>query len=124
MICLDTGILIEILKGNPEIKLKLQEYTDEEELAATSISEYELLKYNDEIKRSAATLLLDNLKIYDFDRAAAVKSSEIFNKLRQNGRLINEADILIAGIVLSKKGILITKDKDFKEIGSEHILVL
>ena len=88
------------------------------------LPEYELYKHKSELKRETAILMLDDMEVYDFDREAAKEASAIFNSLRAKGKLINENDILIAAIALSRNEVLITSDKDFKEIDSSKIIVV
>jgi tRNA(fMet)-specific endonuclease VapC len=124
MVCLDTSVIIDLLDGNARVKAAVDRYLQNAQAAATSITEYELCKHKNELKRETAILMLDDMEIYNFDREAAKEASNIFNTLRAKGRLINENDILIAAIALSRNEILITSDKDFNEIGNSKIIVV
>jgi len=119
MVCLDTSILIDYLKGDDKIVKLVISLAKEEKLATTVITEYELLKHHDKIKKEAAQELLSNLKIYSLDREAITESLRVYHSLRDKGKLINENDIFIAGIVLSENELLITRDSDFSKIGEE-----
>jgi len=44
--------------------------------------------------------------------------------LAQKGRMINELDLIIAGIALANNETLITKDRDFLNFESEKIIVI
>ena len=55
---------------------------------------------------------------------AAKQAAEIFNRLKEKGKLINENDMLIAAIAMANKETLITGDKDFGEIGDDGIIVI
>lgn len=117
MVCLDTSILIDYLKGDTGIVALIASYAKEEKLSTTAISEYELLRHPDKLKRELAQELLSSMKIYYFDRDAASESSKIYRTLKAEGNKINENDILIAGIVLSNNELLITRDDGFRHIG-------
>ena len=54
-------------------------------------------------------ILLDTQSIFD-------KAAEIYANLRKKGRLIEDADILIASIAKTKKLILVTNDTDFQRV--------
>ncbi|WP_375379271.1 PIN domain-containing protein [Ferroplasma sp.] len=58
------------------------------------------------------------------DRNSALRSAEIFKMLRSSGNLINENDILIAGIALQNNNKFITLDSDFSKINDSNINVL
>lgn len=124
MVCLDTSVIIDLLDGNVKVKAVVDRYLQNAQATTTSITEYELYKHKNELKRETAILMLDDMEIYNFDREAAKEASTIFNTLRDKGRLINENDILIAAIALSRNEVLITSDKDFNEIGSNKIVVV
>jgi tRNA(fMet)-specific endonuclease VapC len=116
MVCLDTSVLIDYLKGDKGIINLVKSYAEEDTIATTAVTEYELLKHRDEIKRGLAQELLSSIEIYAFDRKAAEESSKIYRDLRMQGKEINENDILIAGIALSNNEFLVTRDADFSNI--------
>ncbi len=124
MVCLDTSVIMDLLDGNPKVKAVVDRYLENAQATTTAITEYELYKHKSELKRETAILMLDDMEVYDFDREAAKEASAIFNSLRAKGKLINENDILIAAIALSRNEVLITSDKDFKEIDSSKIIVV
>lgn len=117
MVCLDTGILIDYLKGDSGIVELVKSFAEKETISTTTITEYELLRHQDKIKRDLANEFLSSIKIYYFDREAAQESSRIYYNLRSKGTLINENDILIAGISFANKELLITRDNDFNAVG-------
>ncbi|GBD04418.1 hypothetical protein HRbin19_01733 [bacterium HR19] len=53
--------------------------------------------------------LLDSKDIFD-------KSAQIYADLKKKGKLIKDADILIASTVISKNSILVSNDTDFSKI--------
>ena len=67
---------------------------------------------------------IENITVLYPDNTSAARSAEIFRKLRSSGDLINENDILIAGIALKNNNKFITLDSDFNKIKDEDIDVL
>lgn len=124
MVCLDTSILIDYLNGNEGIIRIVKSYLEREKLSTTSITEYELLKHPDETKREEAQEFLLTIKVYNLDQEAAKKSSQIYRDLKMRGKPINENDILIAGIAMTNKESILTRDPDFKHIEESNRIIV
>lgn len=124
MVCLDTNILIAFLRGNKKIIKLIKEYSLNEEVCSTTITEYELRKYHSIMNEVPELSVLENITLYPFDRVAARRASEIFEALKEKGKMINENDILIAAIALAKNEILLTGDRDFNNIASGRIIII
>ena len=60
---------------------------------------------------------LDQFKVYGFTSKTAELCAEIYSKLRENGSLINELDIIILGICAEKNQSIILSGKDFPDAG-------
>ena len=123
MIVIDTNVVIEYLKGNEIIIQTVNEYSKNYSIGITYISEYELLKYSDK-KNKVLEEFIKNITVLYPDNTSAARSAEIFIKLRSSGDLINENDILIAGIALKNNNKFITLDSDFNKIKDENIDIL
>jgi tRNA(fMet)-specific endonuclease VapC len=123
MIILDTSIVIEYLKGNDKIIEVVNKYSRDSTTGITYISLYELLKYSNK-QKSALNELIGTIKVVYPDETSASRSAEIFRKLKNSGNLINENDILIAGIALKNDNKFITLDSDFSMIKNTNIIVL
>ncbi|WP_276930012.1 PIN domain-containing protein [Ferroplasma acidiphilum] len=123
MIVIDTNVVIEYLKGNEIIIQTVNEYSKNYGIGITYISEYELLKYSDK-KNKVLEEFIKNITVLYPDNTSAARSAEIFIKLRSSGDLINENDILIAGIALKNNNKFITLDSDFNKIKDENIDIL
>jgi len=119
---LDTNIITEILKGNQKVLEKVKTATLEgQKIVINAISYYEIKRGLLTVKATAqlekfmllcrkfGLVLLDTEDI--FDRAA-----EIYKNLRKRGELIEDADILIASVVIVKNFVLVSADADFKRI--------
>jgi predicted nucleic acid-binding protein len=127
MIILDTTACIDYLNGNKEIKSLLSK--QEDLIHITSITVYEiniglertkrkisLKRYNELYK--VWTEFISGMEIFALGFKEAEKAAETFDKLESKGKIIDDNDILIVGIMLSN-GInkIITKNtKRFKEI--------
>ena len=123
MIIIDTNVVIEYLKRNEIIIQTVNEYSKNHGIGITYISEYELLKYSDK-KNKVLEEFIENITVLYPDNTSAARSAEIFRKLRSSGDLINENDILIAGIALKNNNKFITLDSDFNKIMDEDIDIL
>jgi len=119
---LDTNIITAILKGNERIKQKEERVILEgKKIFINGISYYEIkrgllaIKATDKLSkfellcRKFGLVLLDTLDIFD-------RASEIYADLRQRGKLIEDADILIASMVHYRNFILVSDDTDFNRI--------
>jgi predicted nucleic acid-binding protein len=124
VVCLDTSIIIDYLNGEKKIIELVDSYRLKEKISTTTITEFELLKHKDKIKRSLAEEILDSLQVYSFNRPSALEASKIFEKLRDLGKMINENDILIAAIAIANNELLITRDEKFNYINDERIFVI
>lgn len=112
--CLDTDILIEFFRGNEKIASKVSSLADDDGIALTWLSFYEFFKgiyisgkFEEEsfLKNLLATcLILES----SFDSSKL--GGEIYASLKKEGKLINDADILIASIVKANQATLVTNN--------------
>lgn len=116
---LDTSIIIELLINNYSIQEKLEKIG--ERTATTSISKYELLKAP---RDNGATTLIEHMNIYDFNATSSEIAARLYKELSKKGKLINEFDILIASVAISRDELLVTADHDFKNIDGLKVVVL
>jgi tRNA(fMet)-specific endonuclease VapC len=118
---LDTSVIIDFLAGDQKTVALVKQILDKEELKTTTITEYELLRHRTKIKRQAATRFLSGVIVYPFDRDAAKHAARLFEELQDAGKMINENDLLIAGISLSHDEVLLTRDQKLASIGKDKI---
>ncbi len=123
MIIFDTNVIIEYLKGNKQIIEIINECKSKNDMGITFITEYELLKYITKNKEIIYDFL-NNVTIIQLDNDSIIFSAEIFNELKNEGKMINENDILIAGMSLKSNNVLITMDSDFKNIDNKNIKII
>ncbi|MCP8307927.1 MAG: type II toxin-antitoxin system VapC family toxin [archaeon] len=122
MVCLDTDILVSLIKGDPKAVSFIKALERKgEELRSTVITAYELLKGAVISVKSDANVrivkgLLSNITILELDSPSAELASTIYQKLRRKGEIVGEFDILIAAISIKRGEELISNDKDFLKI--------
>ncbi|KOR38272.1 twitching motility protein PilT [Planktothricoides sp. SR001] len=119
---LDTNIVSAFLKQNPEIGLKIRELRYQGQFIGISgITYYEiqrgLLRTNatkklalfEQFCQDYPILFLDDLRIFQ-------KASEIDADLTRQGRIIQDADILIAATAIAHGLILVSHDSDLTRV--------
>ena len=121
MTFLDTSVIIDFLAGDQKIVAIVKEIFNKEDIKTTTITEYELLRHKTKIKKQAAERFLSGAVVCSFDREAAKKAAELFQELRDAGRMVNENDLLIAGIALAHDEVLLTGDQKLGRIGKDKI---
>ena len=124
MTFLDTSVIIDFLTGDEKIVSLMKELIAKDQIKTTAITEYELLKHTNILKRNAAEKFLAAVTVCPLDRASARKAASIYEKLRETGKIINENDVLIAGISLTSNELLLTRDKKFAAIEEENIRIV
>jgi tRNA(fMet)-specific endonuclease VapC len=124
VVCLDTSVIIDFLNGEKKITELINSYALREIISVTTITEYELLKHKDKIKREIAEGVINSMQLYNFDRKSAAEAARIFERLNSIGKMINQNDIFIAGIALANNELLITRDEKFNYINNERIIVV
>jgi len=124
MTFLDTSVIIDFLAGDEKIVALIKELSGKGEIKTTTITEYELLKHKTELKRQVAENFLAVITVCSFDRAAAEKAALLFEKLSKTGKMINENDLLIAGISLANGEVLLTRDQKFGAIDDANMKIV
>lgn len=124
MTLLDTSVIIDFLAGDQKIVALIQEIIRREDVKTTTITEYELLRHKTKIRKQAAERFLSGVTVYSFDRAAAQRAALLFEELRDSGKMINENDLLIAGISLANDELLLTRDKKFGNLDNVNIKIV
>jgi len=120
---LDSSAIIKAFK-HTELAEKIAKITGDAPLITTSICKQELLSVKGEKDQFVIRNVLDNMLILEHTSEAAEHGAEIYHELRKKGTLINNFDILIAGICKANNAHLITFDKDFAKIKDLQVTVL
>jgi predicted nucleic acid-binding protein len=116
LVIFDTNLLIDALRGEKKAIDSIESYRDKESAAITVLNKYELLRGRKFLEQHTIDKLIDNLNLYGLENGGIEASVEIYRALKTKGRLIDELDIIIAGITVANNEKLVTSDKDFKEI--------
>ncbi len=126
MIILDTSACIDYLNGNNALKKVISE--QENLIHLTSITIYEVSIGLERTRRRVSEErykelyktwmeFISGMEIFSLGFKEAEKAAEIYDVLKSKGKMIDDNDILIAGIMLSN-GIkkIITKNVKYFEI--------
>ena len=125
MIFLDTNIISYYFNGNEKIIEKLLESVDNDEnICITAINIYEILKgfkwRNNKNKERQFKDFLEHIDVFSIDDGVIELAADIYADLREKGKTVSDADILIAAIVIKNNGILVSNNtkhyKDIKEL--------
>ncbi len=116
LVIFDTNLLIDALSGEQKATDAIESYKGKESAGITILSKYELLRGKKFLEQHTLDRLFDNLNLYGLGNDEVEISAEIYKALKTKGRLIDEFDVLIAGITIANNEKLVTNDKDFKEI--------
>jgi predicted nucleic acid-binding protein len=116
MKCLDTDLLIAILRGKKEAYNKVTEIDEGGKGATTAINVFEIFFGAHKSERSVenvheASKLLNRLDVISLDSASSQRAAEISAKLAVKGETIDYRDAMIAGIAIENDLVLITRNK-------------
>ena len=121
MYCLDSDIMIQVIRGDKELKKKIDPI-EPENVYFTTVTLCELFKgaYKSKKKEESVQFLYEILKNYKV-LSLNIRSSEIFgmdfSKLEKIGKPTQILDLMIASITKANNLILITRNKkDFENI--------
>ena len=120
MTLVDTSIIIDFIAGNEKTVSSIQALLAEGEIKTTSITEYELLRHKSKLKRQLAEDFLSELTIYPFDEGAAREAAMLFIELQTKGKMLNQNDLLIAGIAMAHGEVLLTRDQKLANINKNN----
>ena len=116
MKCLDTDLLIAILRGKREAQDKVAELDEEGKHATTSVNTFEIFFGAHRSARKSQNMkealkLLERLEIIPFDLSSSQRAGEISANLVAKGEIIDYRDAMIAGIAIENDLTLVTRNK-------------
>ena len=119
MYCLDTNVIIDILRGDESIKLKVANLSNQGGIFLTPITLCELYKgaycfYDKEQKIKDVDNFVSFFQILELDESSCREFGNLYAELKKKGLTINDFDLMIASIVKVNNLILITRDKHFR----------
>lgn len=114
--CLDTDLLIAILRGKQEAYNAALQIEKEAKAATTAINAYEIYfgAHRSQLKSQnvkEVDSLFQKLEVIPLELSSAKKAAEITSKLAAKGQLINYRDTLIAAIATVNNLTLVTRNK-------------
>jgi tRNA(fMet)-specific endonuclease VapC len=124
MVIMDTSVMIDVSRKKKYAIELIASYQEKEQIATTIITQYEMLRGTPEPYVNYITELLNRFVILEFGTDALSETVKIYKKLKEKGTLINELDIIIAGIAATNNQTLITKDNDFQNLENNKIIIL
>jgi len=120
--CLDTDLLVAILRGKQQAAKAVQEIDQEGRAATTAINAFELYYGANKSQQKDQNLketkkLLSKLEILPLDHQAAQRAAEIAVQLAQRGQPIDYRDAMIAAVAIQNDAVLLTRNtQHFKRI--------
>lgn len=119
---LDTDMLMPLFKGMSKVTERTQQHRDlYGYLNITIITYYEVMKGHQYVGAHERQKIFDEFcrlnNVIVLDQSVCKQSAQIYTDLRRRGKLIPDADILIAGIALAGGYTLVTQNvKHFQHI--------
>ncbi len=121
MVCLDSSVVIDILRGKEsveEIEKKFDSSNEEVFIPSPVIIEIirgiylkDSIKNIKENEKDKISEFLSSFGVLDLDKESAIKTGEIEAELTNRGDLIDIEDIMIAAIAIKNEETLLTKNK-------------
>ena len=125
MRCLDSTILIDVLRDLPAAKARVQAIEEEEPLRATEIGSFELYLGVQHLRNARRAKeekrikdLLDQMDLLPFERRSAIRAAGIAGAIRGRGQTISLADLFTAAVALGHGcNTIVTRDVvDFQRV--------
>ena len=111
IIIADTVVIIDIFSGIDPAASAVEQLIDQDRLALTSITVFELFAGITGKKRiKQIDDLTTILPVFPFEAQHSVTAAEIYNELKKTGDLIGNQDILIVGICITHDIPIITRN--------------
>lgn len=124
MVVFDTSLIVDASRRKKPALDLIESYSGKERIATTVITQYEMLRGASKQDIGFVSELLNRFVVLDFGVDAVGEAVKTYKSLSEKGKMINELDIIIAGIAAANNETLITKDKDFSNLESNRIIVL
>ncbi len=124
MVIFDTSLIVDAARKEKKALDLIESYSDKEQIATTIITKYEMLRGATKKDENFVSELLKKFVTFDFGEDASNEAVKAYQKLSEKGKMINELDIIIAGIAAANNQTLITKDKDFLNFENNKIIVI
>jgi len=124
MVIFDTSLVMDASRRKKAALNLIDSYLGKERIATTIVTKYEMLRGAKKQDEGFVLELFKKFVIFDFEEDALNETVKAYQMLNNKGRMINELDVIIAGIAAANNETLITKDRDFLNLESNKIIVL
>ncbi len=126
VLCLDTDILIDLLRGESKTVEEIKQLEDKFELVTTAINLFELYygayKIGRERNIEAVKEVARRVEVLNLTEKSAEISGKILAELEKRGEAIDFRDVMIAGIVIENNITLYTRNvKHFKRVAGINL---
>lgn len=128
MYCFDTDVLSAVVRRDPPLSLiRRLARVPAEEQCTTAVTLGELLygaarRGSDSLVERVRAVVLQALTVLPFDTAAAVSCGALRSRLEAEGRRLDEPDLRIASIALSRSLVLVTGNvRHFSRVPGLHV---
>ena len=119
---IDTNIVSAFMRGNSQVIRKIEEYLEKHDtLTISIITYYEIMRgikaLSSKTKVKAFHEFMSACNIEELDLLIAEKAADIYDELRRAGKLVEDADILIAATAMKHGMVVVTDNTEhFKRI--------
>lgn len=124
MVIFDTSLIMDASRRKKAALDLIDSYSGKERIATTIVTKYEMLRGTKNQDVGFVLELFKKFFIFDFEENAMNETVKAYQKLSAKGRMINELDVMIAGIAAANNETLLTRDKDFLNLENNKIIVL
>ena len=112
MIVADTDVLIDFLADRGPAADRVALELESHSFGTTVVTRFELLAgVRDRTAEGLVRRLLDAMPVIRLDREAADCAAEVRRRMERRGEGIGMADSLVAGIVLTRDALLLTRNR-------------
>jgi tRNA(fMet)-specific endonuclease VapC len=119
---IDTNIVSAFMRGNSQVIRKFEKYLEKHDtLTISIITYYEIMRgiksLSSKTKVKAFHEFMSACNIEELDLLIAEKAADIYDELRRIGKLVEDADILIAATAMKHGMVVVTDNTEhFKRI--------
>jgi len=93
-------------------------------MGITVMNKYELMRGAGFLEAGIIDALISSMLVYDLNDSGTSAAVEVYASLKKKGRMINEFDILIAGIALANEQAIVTMDGDFQKVPGLSVVLV
>jgi len=126
--CLDTNVVIAIIRGDLQLKNKLENLKTSQDFFVSTIALCELYKgayLSNEIQKNLDIIkeFCEEINLLTLNEESCQEFGKQFQLLQKKGKLTQEMDLMIAAICIINNATLITRNKKHYEHLPVHLEV-